>query len=267
MELETFLQHAWQRYVVLCPNATQVIKLLEERGDRMVNDHVAYRTFDLPGMGRLECGRIFEAWGYKMVDDLLRFPDKKLLANYWVHEHEHLPKIFVSDLQLNAFDEDLQTWVRSLVQPQRPLCAEALLKATWEPVKLEDYDRFYSISEYAAWTAAFGIQANHFTLLVNSSQSFPSVSGLNTFLQQQGIELNSAGGLVKGTPAELLEQSSTMAQRVPWKFAGGVTRPIMGCYFEFARRHVDPATGKLFYGFVPQSADKIFESTFERKNH
>lgn len=263
MELETFLQRAWQRYVTLAPDASKVVKLLAERGDRMVNDHVAFRTFDLPGLGREACGRIFEAWGYKKVDDLLHFPDKKLLANYWLHEDPKLPKIFVSDLQVGAFGAELQSWIRSVARIQGPLTAESLLEPTWAPVKLADYERFYPMSEYAAWTAAFGIQVNHFTLLVNSSSSFASVGALNAYLQEHGIELNSAGGLVKGTAAELLEQSSTMAQRIPWAFADGVHKPIMGCYFEFAQRHTDPSTGKLFTGFLPKSADRIFESTFE----
>ena len=265
MELETFLQRAWSRYVRLTPDAPKVLDLLKERGDRMVNDHVAFRTFDLPGIGRLDCGRIFEAWGYQMAPELLPFPDKKLLANYWLPPNTQLPKIFISDLQVDAFGADLQSWVRSCARPHGPLSAEALLEASWAPIRWADYQRFYPVSEYAAWTAAFGIQVNHFTLLVNSSDTFESVATLNTYLQERGIELNASGGLVKGSAAELLEQSSTMAQRIPWTFAEGVQQSIMGCYFEFAQRHADPRTGQLFQGFVPQSADRIFESTFERK--
>ncbi len=36
---------------------------------------------------------------------------------------------------------------------------------------------------------------------------------------------------------------------------------IPSCYYEFALRHPDPATGRLFPGFVTPSADRIFEST------
>ena len=66
-------------------------------------------------------------------------------------------------------------------------------------------------------------------------------------------------------PEELLEQSSTMAKKVPHAFADK-TAQIMGCYYEFARRYPIPGKpGQLFQGFIPKSADKIFESTFERK--
>ena len=62
----------------------------------------------------------------------------------------------------------------------------------------------------------------------------------------------------------LLEQSSTIADRVPWRFADGSVREIPSCYYEFALRHPDPDTGELYQGFVAASADRIFESTDTR---
>ena len=59
----------------------------------------------------------------------------------------------------------------------------------------------------------------------------------------------------------MLEQSSTMANRIEWEFDGGVRQTIPSCYYEFARRYADPATGQLYEGFIAKSADKIFEST------
>jgi hypothetical protein len=50
-----------------------------------------------------------------------------------------------------------------------------------------------------------------------------------------------------------------LAPEVNVKFAEN-THPIPGCYYEFAERLLD-SHGKLFRGFVPASADKIFEST------
>jgi hypothetical protein len=71
--------------------------------------------------------------------------------------------------------------------------------------------------------------------------------------------LNKAGGVIKGTPEQFLEQSSTMAVPVHVKFTDG-TFEIPGCYYEFAKRYALP-NGKLYTGFVAASADKIFEST------
>ena len=64
---------------------------------------------------------------------------------------------------------------------------------------------------------------------------------------------------MKGTKADFLEQSSTMANQVSVKFKQGVF-PVLNSYYEFAKRY-PLANGKLYQGFVTASADKIFEST------
>jgi hypothetical protein len=82
---------------------------------------------------------------------------------------------------------------------------------------------------------------------------------VNQFLKDNGFTLNASGGEVKGTPAELLEQSSTKAGILPIQFTEG-TYNIPSCYYEFAFRYPD-MDGKLYPGFIAKSADKIFEST------
>jgi len=105
----------------------------------------------------------------------------------------------------------------------------------------------------------FGFRANHFTVFVNHLKTLKSIEEINEFLKSKGLTLNTSGGEVKGTPAELLEQSSTMANKVPVKFRQG-TFEVLNSYYEFARRYAD-ANGKLYTGFIAASADKIFEST------
>ncbi len=266
-DLNEFLNEAWKGYVELTPDAPRVHRLLSDRGERIINDHVAFRTFNLPGITRFEIGRIFEAWGYVRSPEELEFPEKKLLASYWLPPGSSLPKIFVSELVLEKVSAPLRSWIEGFAtHAPRPATAELLLRPSWPAVRFSDYERFYSESEYAAWTAAFGIRVNHFTVLVNELKTFPGLQGLNEFLVSNGFELNASGGLIKGTPAELLEQSSTLARKVPWKFADG-THEVMGCYYEFARRYPVPGTGELFQGFIPKSADKIFESTFEKRRN
>ena len=80
-----------------------------------------------------------------------------------------------------------------------------------------------------------------------------------TLAEASGFELNASGGKVKGSPAELLEQSSTLANLVEVDFTDGA-RTIPACYYEFARRY-PMADGRLYQGFIAASADKIFEST------
>lgn len=268
MKLEEFLKQSWNRYIQLTPDAPIIHELLDRRGELIINDHIAYRTFNIKGIDRLSLGTVFEQWGYQKADDDLDFPDKKLKASYWIHPEKNLPKVFISELLVESFSNELQSWVKDLgasaLKRIKEPSPELFLETTWNPVRIEDYQRFYEISEYAAWTAAFGIQLNHFTVLVNSLRTFSSLQDLNEFLISNGMKLNQQGGIVKGTPKEFLEQSSTVAKKVPWKFADGKEHPIMGCYYEFARRYELPNTSKLFQGFIPKSADKIFESTFEK---
>ena len=126
-----------------------------------------------------------------------------------------------------------------------------------------DYSALLAESEYAAWVAAFGFRVNHFTVDVNALSTFPDLEALDAFLLEHGFPLNLSGGMVKGSQTERLEQSSTLADAIEVEFSDRTAR-IPSCYYEFARRYALP-TGELFHGFVPASADKIFESTDARR--
>src|SRR5262249_14189827 len=122
-----------------------------------------------------------------------------------------------------------------------------------------EYRQLLDESEYAAWVAAFGFRVNHFTVDAGSLHTFPGLAELNAFLVANGFTLNEAGGVIKGTPAEHLEQSSTRADAVAVQFSDR-TATIPSCYYEFARRYALPS-GERFEGFITSSASKIFEST------
>jgi hypothetical protein len=85
------------------------------------------------------------------------------------------------------------------------------------------------------------------------------VEKVNSLLKDNGFLINDSGGEIKGTPSELLEQSSTRSGIIRVEFTEGVFE-IPGCYYEFARRYPDEH-GHLYSGFIAKSADKIFEST------
>eukprot|EP00922_Rhytidocystis_sp_ex-Travisia-forbesii_P054722 GHVS01081083.1.p1 GENE.GHVS01081083.1~~GHVS01081083.1.p1 ORF type:complete len:101 (-),score=11.56 GHVS01081083.1:507-809(-) len=91
---------------------------------------------------------------------------------------------------------------------------------------------------------------------------FDDIATVNRFLRSHGIALNCVGGEVKGDRhKDLLQQSSTIAEKTNVKFSDGNQRLVASCYYEFAQRFWDERKGKLFGGFVPESANKIFEST------
>ena len=82
---------------------------------------------------------------------------------------------------------------------------------------------------------------------------------LKEMIKDNGYILNSSGGEIKGSQNDLLEQSSTMADKMEVTFESGA-ESVPSCYYEFAKRYADQS-GNLYQGFVAKSADKIFEST------
>lgn len=264
LSLEQLFDFFWHDYAALAPDAGRIHALLEERGERFFNDHVAFRTFNIDPIGLESLEQPFLALGYRPTGDY-RFEQKRLRARSFSHPDPHVPHVFISELLVEEFSPELQEVARSLAAqvPAELKGTDRLFTTlpTWLPVAYSTYQRLLDESEYAGWLSAFGIRANHFTISINTLKSFESIEQFNAWLVEQGFVLNSSGGLVKGTPAELLEQSSTMANRISWEFAGGERHEVPSCYYEFARRYTDPETGSLYDGFIAKSADKIFEST------
>lgn len=258
MDLGDLLDRLWIDYAAITPQAGAIHRLLRDAGETIVNDHIALRTFAGPRLGLDRLAAPFVAAGYTPAGTY-RFLEKKLDARHYEPPAPGLPKLFISELRLPECSPAVQALAADLL---------AQIPADYQP--LEALGRPWSVShaaveqirgesEYAAWLATHGLRANHFTVLINALTTIPTAEAMVAFLQSHGFPLSSAGGTIKGTPAQLLEQCSTLADSVAVAFADG-THTVPGCYYEFARRYPD-ASGRLFSGFIEGSADKIFEST------
>lgn len=262
---EPLLHHLWRDYTQSTPQAEAIHRLLGAQGEVIHNDHVALRSF-APFLGKAsvgiaQLGVLFEQHGWVAQEDY-EFTDKHLHARYWLHPDRTLPRVFISELQIEKLSPAAQRILNGLID-QLPAGFAARADLPWAgrpwQTSHRDYQTLLAESEYAAWMAAWGFRVNHFTVYINDLTRFTEVHELNTFLQTNGFTLNAAGGLVKGTPADCLEQSSTMATPMPVEFTDG-TFDVPSCYYEFAKRYRLP-TGELFNGFVPTSANRLFEST------
>ena len=251
----------WNDYLQLNPSFTKIYDGLTARDEKVQNDHIAFRTIKHPKLGIDHFARPFEALGYKKIQPY-HFQEKKLDAWHYEHEDQSMPKIFISELLLDRFSPFCQDTLNRLIESLPAGTLErrdfSLTGRQWQ-LTSEEYLKLAEESEYASWVAAFGFRPNHFTVFVNSLQSFKSLHEVNAYVKSLGFKLNSSGGEIKGSPAEFLEQSSTMAEAVPVQFSDR-RYPVPACYYEFALRHPLP-NGKLYQGFVAKSADKIFEST------
>ncbi len=268
MKAESIFEKLWEQYVAENPGAGQIHNLFLNKGERVVNDHVAFRTFDDPRVNIDVLAKQFLEAGYVPAGDY-HFDVKKLKArHYELAGVPEAPRVFISELMLDEFSEELQTTIRGQLDAVSKDVLESpdLIHqgSIFSSITHDTYMKLREESEYAAWMYAFGYRANHFTVSINYLKDFPGIEEVNSFLKLNGFQLNSSGGEIKGTPKELLEQSSTLADQVEVEFSDG-TQTIPGCYYEFARRYRD-AKGTLFSAFIAGSADKIFESTNYRGN-
>lgn len=264
MSLENLFNTIWKQYTELNPDAFRIHSLLEENGDTVINDHIAYRTLNHPKLGIKPLADVFKEYGYVKKGEY-KFDVKKLYAIHMENEKDPTqPKIFISELELQKCSKELQAEMDKLVEqiPSDKLSGQELctMGRVWEATH-SMYQKLYKESEYAAWFYAYGFCANHFTVNLNELKKFNEVSELNQFLIDKGFKMNESGGMVKGTPADYLEQSSTMAFLKEVDFNDGNFQ-VPSCYYEFAKRY--PKDGQLYQGFVTQSADKIFESTNQK---
>ncbi len=251
----------WQDYTHrLCPSAIQVQRLLTE-DEPLFNDHIALRTFGLPKCGLAVVAAPFIALGYQ-PQAKYHFSAKKLYAEYFSHPNLKLPKVFISELQLGGCSAELQLTVRDLLeQVDDNYFRQPDFVYRGRPWQLDfaTYQFLVAESEYAAWVAAHGFGANHFTVSINQLEQFTRLEEVNHLLRHNQFAINQVGGEIKGDPAVMLEQSATMADEVGVSFRDGVHN-IPGGFYEFAKRYPQP-NGELYTGFVTASADKIFEST------
>lgn len=251
----------WTDYIELNPEAHKIFRLLSDQHENVLNDHVAFRTFNIPQIGLNVLAQPFLDLGYSEKKDYI-FKEKKLFAKHYEHSDLSLPKVFISELELEKTSPALQQTIKnvfhsfdfSITSKPNFLYSGASWKKSYKT-----YEELYKESEYAAWVYAYGFRANHFTVNVNQLKKFSDLPKLNNFVKTNGFQLNQSGGEIKGTPEEMLEQSSTMAKDVPVEFEEGLKK-IPACYYEFAKRY-PMSDGKLYQGFIAKSADKIFEST------
>ena len=258
--VEQFFEELWNDYIQLAPSAAKVHQVLG-KGRPIINDHVAFRTYNIAPVRLATLAQHFEAMGYQACGDYV-FEAKKLVAKHYEHSNPSLPKIFISELLVEEFSPELQQIVRSCVSQIDPAAVERpdfMYSGVHWQLSSTDYEKLLAESEYAAWLAAFGFRANHFTVNVNELPDFESLEAVNETLKQAGFRLNSAGGEIKGSAAVYLEQSSTMADQVTVRFSD-IEKVIPGCFYEFAKRY-EIRPNELYTGFVAASADKIFEST------
>ena len=258
--IDTLFKALWNDYILITPSALKVHQLLQS-SSAMVNDHIALRTLNRPSVGLSKLSQHFESLGYVASGDYT-FEKKKLIAKHFEHPTEQVPKVFISELMVDAFSESAQKIMMQMVEhipDEIPQQSPFLYSGRHWPLNFKMYQALLAESEYAAWLYIWGYRVNHFTVSVNHLEDYDDLTEVNTCLKEAGFRLNTAGGEIKGSVEVGLEQSSTLADQIEVDFSGE-KYAIPSCFYEFALRH-PVGDGELYQGFVTASADKIFEST------
>jgi hypothetical protein len=259
-QVSALFKDIWQQYIGVTPSAKRIHQLLGN-GNDIINDHVAYRTFNHPKLGLDKLAKGLIALGYSECGQY-DFAAKKLDAKHFEHPDTTMPKVFISELRVEEFSEQAQEIIAKLIEqlPEDVTDRADFLYSgrLWE-ISSTDYELLLAESEYAAWLAAWGYRANHFTVSINHLDNYDDILVVNSALKDAGYILNTNGGEVKGDEAVKLEQSSTIADKAAVTFTDK-TIEIPSCFYEFAKRY-PLANGELYTGFVAASADKIFDST------
>jgi hypothetical protein len=266
---EQIFEKLWNIYTVQNPHAKKVYDLFVSRGEEVINDHIAFRTFDDLRINIEVLSRVFIKNGFEYKGSY-EFKEKKLFARHLEHKSDkNAPRVFISELKVGEFSEFLQNTIKSIIDkiPESKLNSDDLIYSgrLWGDISYQTYHKLREESEYAAWVYVNGFVANHFTVSVNRLKTFNGIREVNEFLKQNGFLLNDSGGEVKGSPEVYLEQSSIKAGFETIDFIEGKFE-VPTCYYEFAMRYHLP-DGELFSGFIADSANKIFESTnyYEKK--
>lgn len=267
MNSQQFFEALWQDYTRLTPQAATIQQLFRDDGNSIVNDHVAFRTFADSAISLEQLEPHILGLGYDCFDEY-RFAEKHLRARAYLPRESLQPRIFLSELLWAELSGESQQLCKAFIDQIDPNCvtnAEVFwIGRLWAMPHWSDYQSLLMESEYAAWLSIHGLHANHFTISVNVLKD-DSLNYVNDLLRAAGFALNTSGGLVKGTPLSLLEQSATLADETMLTFADGDQHVVPTCYYEFAKRYRDDS-GKLYQGFVADNANHIFHST-DRQLH
>ncbi|MDZ7776004.1 MAG: DUF1338 domain-containing protein [Bacteroidales bacterium] len=264
-EAQRIFDKLWEDYTRQNPDAKKIHDLfVEKEGKPIINDHIAFRTFDDERVNIDVLSRWFMNAGYEFKGDY-HFEQKHLYAKHFEHKtFRDAPRVFISQLITGDFSDYLREQVKMAVNqiPRNILTTEELIYSgnTWEQFPSHEvYEKLRQESEYAAWLYLYGFRANHFTISITHLDKLDTMQKVNQFLKDHGYLLNYSGGEIKGSPEELLEQSSVKAAIQKRHFKEGEYE-VPVTYYEFAKRYKDK-NGKLYSGFIAKSADKIFEST------
>jgi len=208
----------WTAYVAVTPQAQRIHHLLAARGDVIANDHLALRTFAVPGLGLDAVAGAFEKLGWTACERP-RIHAEAARERSWQHPDPELPRLLLGEVLVHELSPRAQAIIGGLVAQLPPgFDAHRALVHAERPWRLThaDYCTLRAESAPAAWIAALGLRVHHVAVDVTALATFPDLVALDAFLSEHGFALD--------------ERFSTRPEAIEVAFADGVARIPSGTY-------------------------------------
>jgi hypothetical protein len=300
--LKGLIGNLWQQYIHRVPYARIYAEMVESKGGNVVHDHIAFRSFNTSTGeqpdGIQAFGHLLERFNYIKAGKY-KFPKMMVTAVHYEHPDPMVPRIFVSQLEVDQLPEWARLIIRQRVGDAHYLisdqaiellnilgdqgfitneAAEILLeeltgyfRRPWKmPVK-DDLLKINDISQYAAWLLIHGNAVNHFASSVNAQYvpEWPDIEATCRALKDAGIPMKCD---IEGEKGSILRQAATHAVKeiVRLRGSGGIMEEIEWtyAYFELAERgyFISSEGEKLYSGFLTDQASQLFRMTETRDN-
>ncbi len=296
------IDNLWGQYLQRVPYARKYADLVTAKGGHVVHDHLAFRTLNTPTgeqpAGIAALAHIFETLHYKRAGKY-RFPNIHVNAVHLEHPDPLLPRIFISQLDVDEMPDWVKQVVRDTVHDAPYLLSEQAIElmnivgksgsitqeaATILIEELTGYFRLpwilptrdnllniNDVSQYAAWTLLHGNAVNHFAANINLQQvpEWPDIETTIGVLSEAGIPFKDT---VEGDRNSILRQSATAAVKESFRLkdSDGEFRELEWtyAYYEFTERgfYMSDEGEKLFGGFIADQATQLFKMTETRDN-
>jgi hypothetical protein len=296
------INNLWQQYTRRVSYASLYAEMVNERGGKVVHDHLAFRSFNTntgeQPAGTRAFGHLLEMLNYRRSGKY-KFPKMMASAVHYEHPDPLLPKIFVSQLEV----DELPVWAQKIIKAtvfdtpyllsdqaielmnilnsQGSITNEAAeilteeltgyFRRPWELPPREDLLKINDVSQYAAWTLLHGNSVNHFAAFTNLQHvpEWPDIEATCMAMAKAGIPMKDE---LEGEKGSILRQSATQAVKETISFSneeGDIEEMDWTyAYYEFTERGyvISDEGEKLFTGFISDQATHLFKMTQTRDN-
>lgn len=203
--------------------------------------------------------------------------------------NDALPQVVLADFRYEELSQDVQKILKKYSSYIKPINYEELqgvvskamadendveaavdyieqilIRKDWPDPTLEEYLIVQKENPLIAWVLLFGRKVNHFGFGIYTIPDYKSLESFTHRLQKDlRLSINIQNGMIKGSPAMGIEQSSTMGDKI-YANLGGKVIEVNDSFMEFVWRYPvrsrPKALGDYYHGFIPENANNVIES-------